>query len=375
MKYKCSSTPMGRWFAAGCWTGRVSCLLRAKWAASRPSRTNWPVAGWISPGLLATRFPHLQAARGSPPAAATSSCTLFLPGRRASRWGRFRVMTWRRWPAVFGRCFGPRPWQRMHVWERDAARPGEHGFEPGLTPAAAAAYDALLRTCPRPGVAAALADEWQQPARSGQAVLDCILLEPGQWWVGTHRVGSAASQWPGGLSTLVLPPEAISRAWLKMEEALQWAALPIPPQAHLGGNRQRPGRIVPGAVAARLPCAGHRSGGDGPADPGASAVYAPSPPQRGGSAARVSQGPLAGRRHERPARLHAGCGAIHSHPFGGAHSRDAADPQTAAMEIGRRNSGLPRPHSQLGVQCRSRRQLQHNRREFCVAALQRPFRK
>ena len=44
--------------------------------------------------------------------------------------------------------FGRHRWHRLHVWERDAAEPGEHGFEPSLTPASEAAYQALRRNCP-----------------------------------------------------------------------------------------------------------------------------------------------------------------------------------------------------------------------------------
>ena len=47
--------------------------------------------------------------------------------------------------------FAARPWDRIHVWERDAASPGEHDFEPGLTAAAAAAHEALARNCPDTG--------------------------------------------------------------------------------------------------------------------------------------------------------------------------------------------------------------------------------
>ncbi len=137
--------------------------------------------------------------------------------------------------------FGHRPWHRIHVWERDAAKPGEHGFEPGLTAAAAAAHAALVRRCPSPEKTASPGDDWQQPARPGQWVLDCVLLDPGQWWVGYHRVKSVASQWPGGLMPLVLPPGAISRAWLKMEEALRWAHLPIPRKAHWAEIGSAPG--------------------------------------------------------------------------------------------------------------------------------------
>ena len=34
---------------------------------------------------------------------------------------------------------GDRPIRRIHVWQRDRAEPGDHGFEPSITPAAVAA--------------------------------------------------------------------------------------------------------------------------------------------------------------------------------------------------------------------------------------------
>ena len=33
-------------------------------------------------------------------------------------------------------AYGPRPVRRVHVWERDRARPGGRDFEPSMTPAA-----------------------------------------------------------------------------------------------------------------------------------------------------------------------------------------------------------------------------------------------
>ena len=174
---------------------------------------------------------------------------------------------------------------------------------------------------------------------------------------------------------LVLPPGAISRAWLKMEEALRWARFAYPPKGALGRNRQCPGRIEPGALAAWLLRDRHRSGGDGPADPGPSAVYPYSPPRRGGAAARLPQGPLAGRRHERPARVHARCGAVHRHPCGGEHSRDAVDPEIPQWKLAEEVPAYLDRIRGWGYNVVRARQLQHNRREFCVAALQQPFRR
>jgi 23S rRNA (cytidine2498-2'-O)-methyltransferase len=271
--------------------------------------------------------------------------------------------------------FGPRSWQRIHVWERDAARPGEHGYEPGLTPAAAAAYEALLRTCPHGGAAAALADAGQRPARPGQTVLDCILLDPGQWWVGTHRVRSVASQWPGGLSPLALPPGAISRAWLKMAEALRWAELPIPPQARWAEIGSAPG----GSCQALLQHGYHVLGIDPAAmDPRILGHPRFTHLRRRSAAVR--------RREFRKVRWLAA--DMNVPP---AYTLDAVQSIVTHAEVHIRGMllTLKLPQWKLaqevpayldrvrswGYNVVRARQLQHHRREFCVAALQQPFRR
>jgi 23S rRNA (cytidine2498-2'-O)-methyltransferase len=128
---------------------------------------------------------------------------------------------------MWGLCAGL-PIRRAHVWHRDAAEPGEHGFEPAIPPAAGASREAILRRCPRPALLAPDVGQPGQLARRGEWVMDCVLLDPGQWWVGWHRAGSVPSRWPGGILPLELPEGAVSRAWLKMTEALQWSELPIP---------------------------------------------------------------------------------------------------------------------------------------------------
>ncbi|MHB1033169.1 MAG: SAM-dependent methyltransferase [Pirellulales bacterium] len=121
---------------------------------------------------------------------------------------------------------GDRPFDRLHVWQRDLAPCGYHGYEPSITAEARAAEEAIRRNGPGDSAGASPSPE---PARRGQRVLDCILVEPDMWWVGYHRAGSWASRWPGGMRPIELPPEAVSRAYLKMEEALAWSRLPIKP--------------------------------------------------------------------------------------------------------------------------------------------------
>ena len=64
-------------------------------------------------------------------------------------------------------------------------------------------------------------------ARPGELVLDCVVVEEDLWWAGYHRAATVMSRYPGGMLDLTLPEDAVSRAWLKMEEALRWSRLPL----------------------------------------------------------------------------------------------------------------------------------------------------
>lgn len=66
-----------------------------------------------------------------------------------------------------------------------------------------------------------------RPPRRGELVLDVIVRRDDPLWVGFHRHADAHSMFPGGRAELVLPSEAPSRAWLKLEEAVSWSHLPL----------------------------------------------------------------------------------------------------------------------------------------------------
>ena len=59
--------------------------------------------------------------------------------------------------------------------------------------------------------------------------MDCILVDPQEWWIGAHRVDRWVQKWPGGFWTEEEPVEMISRAYLKMSEALAWVSWPVKP--------------------------------------------------------------------------------------------------------------------------------------------------
>jgi 23S rRNA (cytidine2498-2'-O)-methyltransferase len=114
----------------------------------------------------------------------------------------------------------------IHAWERDLAEPGEHGFRPSITPLAEETAALVWRAAPRDVVA--VAEPALRTASSrNRWVLDVVLVEPGQWWVGYHRTDTWIKRWPGGLVTLALPDYAVSRAYLKTAEALLWSRLPM----------------------------------------------------------------------------------------------------------------------------------------------------
>ncbi len=58
-------------------------------------------------------------------------------------------------------------------------------------------------------------------------MLDCALVERDEWWLGWHRADSPETRWPGGVPSIALPERLISRAYLKIVEALQWSELPV----------------------------------------------------------------------------------------------------------------------------------------------------
>lgn len=114
----------------------------------------------------------------------------------------------------------------LHVWQRDSAVPGERGFEPGPTELARAVEESLRSSCPLENLRS-LPEKPRPPSRRNRWVLDVVLVEPGEWWIGCHQTTRRLDCWPGGVVPLELPEHAVSRAYLKMQEALYWSALPV----------------------------------------------------------------------------------------------------------------------------------------------------
>jgi 23S rRNA (cytidine2498-2'-O)-methyltransferase len=131
---------------------------------------------------------------------------------------------------------------RLHVIERELHAPGEEPahFVPGSL--ARAAHEAL-RTADRGGLYHASAR-----AELGDTVVDLIVVDESTWWLGLHAHHASHSPWPGGRPDHTLPPEAPSRAYLKLEEALAWSGLPL----HRGETALEIGSAPGGASHALL---------------------------------------------------------------------------------------------------------------------------
>jgi len=263
--------------------------------------------------------------------------------------------------------------QRIHVWEIDKAPAGIRGFEPTITDRAVAVHQLLLQNCPTRQSLARNAVDMRHSAKIGELVFDCILLTPDQWWFGYHRVGAIPSRWPGGLMPLELPPEAVSRAWLKMEEALRWSQLPIP-----RGARVAEIGSAPGGASQALLSRGFLVTGIDPAE------MAPAVLKNPHFSHIQSRSTQVRRREFRKIRwLTADMNVAPNYTL------DAVEAIVSHAEVHIRGMllTLKLPDWSLaeqvpeylqrirswGYNVIQARQLQYNRREICVAALQKPF--
>jgi 23S rRNA (cytidine2498-2'-O)-methyltransferase len=107
--------------------------------------------------------------------------------------------------------------RRLHVFARDPGKPGDERMDP-----------AVIAAPIRAELLATRAFDDDPRARSGETVLDVIVAPDGtEWWAGAHVHGPGRSPWPGGRPPIAVPDDAPSRAFLKLEEAIDRAELPI----------------------------------------------------------------------------------------------------------------------------------------------------
>jgi len=205
----------------------VTCQVGAEAAVKSELARRWPLFrfAYSRPGFLTFKLPedHALADDFDLESAFARAYGFSLGKISGGAEDEMARAAWKLASAAF--AAGDPPLEKLHVWPRDMRAAGEHGFSPGLSLAALSARAALLAAAPKQSKIA-LGDA-TATARPGQLVLDCVLVQANEWWIGYHRARSGPSCLPGGLDDLALPEAAVSRAWLKMEEAIRWSQLPL----------------------------------------------------------------------------------------------------------------------------------------------------
>src|SRR5262245_18292113 len=85
------------------------------------------------------------------------------------------------------------PIRHVHVWQRDRALPGDEAYD-GAADELSRSLGALL--------VERLSDQDGPPptangvATTGDLVLDCVLVERDEWWLGWHRAEARETRWP-----------------------------------------------------------------------------------------------------------------------------------------------------------------------------------
>lgn len=347
----------------------ITCQIGAEQAVKAEMARNLPVArpAFARPGFLTFKLPEQHFL---PPA-----FDLHLVFARAAGFSLGgvsgsdpEVLARKVWELAAGRII-----QRLHVWERDRAAPSERGFQPAVTPLAAEVARRLVSVCPQPEMLPPQTADPATPARHGDTVLDCILIEPDHWWVGFHQAQTVQSRWCGGMLPLEMPAHAVSRAWLKMEEALRWSQLPIPKGARCAELGASPG----GATQALLDRGLHVLGID-PAEMHPSVLAHP-------NFTHIRKRVQQVRRREfrkirwlvcdmnvAPQYTLDAVEAIVTHPLVSVRGMLL----TLKLFEWHLAEEIPQYLQRVrswGYNIVRARQLQHNRQEFCVAALQKPF--
>ena len=174
----------------------------------------------------------------------------------------------------------------------------------------------------------------QNVARAGDLVLDCVVVEPEEWWVGYHRASGVASRWPGGLFQSELPAEAVSRAYLKMAEALAWSRMPTKK-----GEQWAEIGSAPGGASQALLKQGVKVIGIDPAEMDPAVLANPDftaleETRSGRAAAGVSRREVFGGGYQCGAELHARYGREYRHASGGEYSRPVINAEIVGVEIG-----------------------------------------
>jgi 23S rRNA (cytidine2498-2'-O)-methyltransferase len=115
----------------------------------------------------------------------------------------------------------------LHVWQREPESTDDDGLETYVTPLCMEIESALRAAVPEVAKLSRTVAEHRKASPRNCRVLDVVLVEPCEWWIGYHTAVKMTERWPGGAIPVRLPAHAVSRAYAKLEEAIQWSGLPL----------------------------------------------------------------------------------------------------------------------------------------------------
>ena len=272
------------------------------------------------------------------------------------------------------RVLGERPVRAIHVWQRDLYAIEDERAEPQISEVAMEARNAILAAAP---------DEWgarnpkvdARRAARGDYVLDCVLVEADEWWIGYHRAKGVCSRTPGGLlvTTPAVPP--VSRAWYKIEEALRWSELPVPKEARFADLG-----CAPGGASQALLQRGHTVLGIDPAEVSPEVLDHPNFQHLRRRTTQVRRREfrkirwLTADMNVAPEYTLEAVGSIVMHP----DVRIRGMVLTLKLLEWKLADRIPQYVQQVrqwGFNRIWTRQLGHHRQEFCLAALKKPFKR
>jgi len=119
---------------------------------------------------------------------------------------------------------------RVHVFGRDPLPPGEHDFEPHISPDLLQLHRQIIAQSPKTKFLGTGAEDMMQPAQSGETVLDVVRIEPNLFVVGTHTIMAGSpihATYSGGMVPVALPTDVVSRAYLKFYEGFLWSGIAL----------------------------------------------------------------------------------------------------------------------------------------------------
>ena len=119
--------------------------------------------------------------------------------------------------------------RRIHTFSRDTQPVGDNGFEPLATENDKTVFKTLMVSAPNTFRNGMGADRFAFPSQIGERVLDCVEVEPNEFWIGVHETSRHGTHdsYPGCVLPIPIPSDMVSRAYLKFEEAIRRSGFKI----------------------------------------------------------------------------------------------------------------------------------------------------